>query len=236
LLYTTFVNRTPAILALVPGRGTPEELVRDAAGPAVSADGRTMVFQAFDRDDRLGSLWKADADGSHRVRLVSGLTLGAVVTNGDRQVVYGSQQSGQQSLWTVPLAGGAPRQLSPVFASAPDVAPNGTTLLFASRDGRGGVPLLVCELPDCAARPIARPPNFGGLPHWMPGGRAVAYVDTTQFNLWTQSPDGGPPRQLTHFNDGRTITGFAWSRDGRRLAIARSLTTNDIVLFKGLKR
>jgi len=31
-------------------------------------------------------------------------------------------------------------------------------------------------------------------------------------------------------------TGFAWSRDGKRLAISRATTTNDIVLFKGLKR
>jgi len=236
LLYTTFVNRTPAIMALVPGRGTPEEIVRDGAAPAVTVDGRTMVFEAVDADDRMGSLWKADVDGSHRVRLVSDYALGAVVTNGDRQVVYVSLQSGQQSLWIVPLAGGSPRQLSPVFASAPDVAPNGTTLLFASRDSRGGVPLLMCELPDCAPRPIARPANFGGLPHWMPAGRAVAYADTARFNLWTASLDGGPPRQFTHFNDGRTITAFAWSRDGKRLAIARSMTTDDIVLFKGLKR
>ena len=32
-----------------------------------------------------------------------------------------------------------------------------------------------------------------------------------------------------------TITDFAWSRDGKRLAISRSVTTNDIVLFKGLR-
>jgi hypothetical protein len=31
------------------------------------------------------------------------------------------------------------------------------------------------------------------------------------------------------------IDDFAWSRDSTRLAIARSTTTNDIVLFKGLK-
>jgi hypothetical protein len=36
--------------------------------------------------------------------------------------------------------------------------------------------------------------------------------------------------------DSRTIPDFAWSRDGKRLAIARMTVTNDIVLFKGLKR
>jgi len=41
---------------------------------------------------------------------------------------------------------------------------------------------------------------------------------------------------LTHFAGDRTINSFAWSHDGKRLAVVREATTNDIVLFKGLKR
>ena len=37
------------------------------------------------------------------------------------------------------------------------------------------------------------------------------------------------------FTDSRRIGSFAWSRDGKRLAIARLTVTNDIVLFQGLK-
>ena len=56
-------------------------------------------------------------------------------------------------------------------------------------------------------------------------------------NIWAASLDGQPPRQLTHFADEKNqIVDFKWSRDGKRLAIARSTTTNDIVLFKGLRR
>jgi hypothetical protein len=54
-------------------------------------------------------------------------------------------------------------------------------------------------------------------------------------NLWGLPIDGRAPYPLTQFADGRTITDFAWSHDGKRLAIARSLTTNDIVLFEGLR-
>jgi hypothetical protein len=46
-----------------------------------------------------------------------------------------------------------------------------------------------------------------------------------------QSLDGGPPR----FTEARPINAFAWSRDGKRLAIARTSTTDDIVFIKGLK-
>ena len=41
----------------------------------------------------------------------------------------------------------------------------------------------------------------------------------------------------THFTaDGKTIADFAWSGDGQRLAVARFSLTNNIVLFRGLKR
>ena len=70
-----------------------------------------------------------------------------------------------------------------------------------------------------------------------PDGRGIAYIDrVAPSNLRVQPLDGRPPSQLTHFTDGRTIVDFSWSRDGKRLAIARATTTNDIVLFKGLSR
>ena len=72
---------------------------------------------------------------------------------------------------------------------------------------------------------------------WTPDGRAVAYVGAeTQGNVWVQPLDGKPARQLTHFSDGRTVVDYAWSHDGKRLAVARSTTTNDIVLFRGLRK
>ena len=68
---------------------------------------------------------------------------------------------------------------------------------------------------------------------WTRDGRGIAYAGPGS-NLWVLPLDGTPPRQLTRFTDGRTIANFAWSRDGKRLAIARATVTDDIVLFKGL--
>ena len=53
-------------------------------------------------------------------------------------------------------------------------------------------------------------------------------------NIWLLPLAGGPSRQLTHFIPGPTIGDFAWSRDGKQLAVLRSTVANDIVLFKGL--
>jgi Tol biopolymer transport system component len=47
--------------------------------------------------------------------------------------------------------------------------------------------------------------------------------------------DGSTARQLTHFAADRTINDYAWSRDGKRLAVTRQSIGNDIVLFRGLR-
>ena len=79
--------------------------------------------------------------------------------------------------------------------------------------------------------------DLGGRVRWTPDGRAIAYVAVgTPANLWARPFDGQPPHQLTHFSDDRGIIDFAWSRDGKRLAISRATVTNDIVLFKGLRK
>ena len=72
-------------------------------------------------------------------------------------------------------------------------------------------------------------------PRFTADGRGLTYVDFTGSNLWLQPFDGGQPHQLTHFTD-RQIRSFAYSHDGKRLAIARATTTNDIVLLKGLNK
>jgi hypothetical protein len=81
---------------------------------------------------------------------------------------------------------------------------------------------------------------------------------------WVQPSDGGAPYQLTTFtkprssgvqrggvirmgirtyadalgtnlSDGKRISGFAWSPDGKQLALAGAVTTSDIVLLKGVR-
>jgi hypothetical protein len=49
-----------------------------------------------------------------------------------------------------------------------------------------------------------------------------------------QPIDGSKSYQLTQFTD-RVIETFAWSPMDHRLAVARSVTTNDVVLFRGLQ-
>ena len=80
------------------------------------------------------------------------------------------------------------------------------------------------------------PGSFGRTIHWTADGRDLTYVDTKGgvSNIWIQSLDGGAPKQLTDFKDQR-IFGFAWSRDGKQLALSRGVVNSDVVLIRDFK-
>ena len=111
----------------------------------------------------------------------------------------------------------------------------------ASRDGSRlavvqGNALVVCELPACTGpRELQMADGRGlGRIRWTADERSVALLDGASMNLIAHPLDGRRAYPLTQFTSG-TITDFAWSPDGTRLAIARAQTTNDIVMFKGVR-
>ena len=227
LLYMT----AGTIMAVAPGRGNSQEILPSALFPAATSDGRTIIFSGV--PDRY--LWKADADGRNRTLLVSGETGEPVVTGDDRYVIFISSRGGQQTVWMVPIEGGKPIEIVKEFANGISASPDGRSLLFATRGDESQASLVICDLPACTnRRSIAQP--AGSQVRWGPDGRSIAYRDNaTQANLWVQPLDGSAPRQLTHFATDRTINDYAWSHDGKRLAVAREVVSNDIVLFKGLR-
>jgi Tol biopolymer transport system component len=228
--HLVYTSGRGTIARVLPGAGMPVEIASDASSPVATSDGRTILFV------RNGDLWKADADGRQARRIVSGGAMAPVLSRDDRQVIFLSTRSGVQSPWIAPLEGGEPTEIARVFAAPVDVSPDGDRLLFLLVDAQNQGAITVCDLPGCAnRRTLPRPANFGeDWIRWTPDGR-VAYTDRGGSNIWAQPLDGGAPRQITQFAD-REIASFAWSRDGSRLAMIRTTTTNDVVLFRGLRK
>jgi Tol biopolymer transport system component len=112
------------------------------------------------------------------------------------------------------------------------VSPDGQHLLFLGErpNPASRTPTIVCDLPDCTNQ--REVPWHSG--QWTPDGQGIAYIDASvdAANIQVQAIAGGPPRPLTHFTD-KQIDEFAWSPNGKRLAIARSTRTADIVLING---
>ncbi len=212
-----------------------DEFITRGLHPTATSDGRTIIFQSAENGDRAG-LWKVDADGRHPVQLVSGHAVWQTLTPDNSSVIFVSIRSGLQTLWSISIDGGPPKQLSKVHAHFPSVSPDGKFVVFgASNIIRGE--LGICELPTCTTVRRITTSQGGPISRFTPDGMGIAYFEEgSGGNLWVQPLDASAPRQLTHFTDDRTIRDFEWSADGKRLAIARSINTSDIVLFKGLRR
>ena len=194
--------------------------------PAVTADGRTVVFTEMDAP---WALFKVNTDGSNLVKIVEDNTAGPAITADGQHVIFTPARG--PGLYVVPLGGGAPRQLydGPVVSPI-TVSPDGHRALF--RSGRPGE-VIVCELPGCGNPKPVRVPSVV----WAPGGQGVVSIDPNDGRRLVETPlNGGPPRELVRLSDGGDpITSFAWSPNGKLLALSRGRWTTDVVLIKGLR-
>jgi Tol biopolymer transport system component len=71
---------------------------------------------------------------------------------------------------------------------------------------------------------------------WAPDSHTLTYVDgvmKTQ-DIWNQPLVGGPPIKMTDFK-GVGIAFYAWSRDGKHVAIAGRQISSDVVLMSEVK-
>jgi len=238
LVYDATTSDVFTIGGVTPGRNDATELASNASLPAGTSNGRTVVFSRAVPEP---GLWKIDPAGvTQPVKIRSGQAEFPIVTPDDRYVVFLSTRDGIQSPWIMPLEGGEPRQIVNVFAgvNSLDVSPDGRRLMFFTSNPQNQFAIVVCDVPDCANRvDLPLPPKFRYVTtRFAPDGQSYTYVDSTGMNVWTRSFKGGEPHQITQFADGRIIMALAFSRDGKRLAVARATTTNDIVLLKGLNK
>ncbi len=120
-----------------------------------------MISAVFRRGGDKPGLYRVNADGSGLAILVEGSAADALILSDDRTVLYLSNRSGPQTLWSVPLSGGPPREIlhRTLYSGngALSESPDGQRLklLGGPVDGRPAV--LVCDLPDCT-----NPRDFAG--------------------------------------------------------------------------
>jgi serine/threonine protein kinase len=213
------------------------------ARPTVCDGGRSVVY---DVDTQGAShLWKLDIQSGASVKFTNGDGESRPECGGKGDWVFylGQVPGGTSYVFKVPISGGTPVRVSDraTFGS-PVISSDGRLIAFpsAGKDGKVvGVAVsaengqVVFEKDNLS--PTADPTS-NHVAQWTPDGSAIAFIDirTGVPNLWTEPTSAHPTQQLTHFNSGM-IWYFAWSQDGKQIAIARGTSQSDAVMFTSSK-
>jgi len=228
-----------------------------AIGPAATRDGRFVVYQQFRENGMY--LWRMGTDGGNPKQLTNGgAEFQPIVSADSRTVYFFSPVSGQARAYKVSIDGGEQSPVGHVPFRPVSVSSDGKMLLGVSWDEERRRSAMALMSTDGGEPRLLRDvPVLGPVPSWAPDG-GVTYVDVRdgRFNVWVRPLEGGGARQITHFHMGlqrqltekerlqrqltekdvtllasENIYSFAWSPDGRQLALSRGQAGSDVVMI-----
>lgn len=239
LIYSSYVYNNQAIFIMNADGTEPRQLTDGDwidSRPTTGLDGRYMVFHST-RGGRF-NIWRVDIDGNNPRQLTYTIRDAHPYCSPDgKWVFYASMYEGKEMLYKVPIDGGEPIRLFEKRCAYPSVSPDGKMIALPYVDEQANANRVGVISSETGQ--LLKSFDFGSywsLPHWTPDGRAVAYIKTEGdvSNIWAQPLDGSKPVQLTDFKSD-LIFNFAWSNDGKQLAVARGSETSDVVLIRDIK-
>jgi Tol biopolymer transport system component len=225
-----------------PTGGMPKQLTvtTDAAGtnaaPAVSPDGKTIVFVSDRGGIGAATLWKMNIDGSDPKQVNSENSRTPAFSPGGKEVIYVSMAENLRNAWKVSIDGGTPVRLTNELCLYPRYSPDGKLFLCSHRqDGKWMIGIFSADGGD----PVKTFPEPGGFQQsrWMPDGRSIIYTATVNAatNFWIMPIDGASAKQVTNFTS-ESIGPFNISPDGKLVAFDRGTSINDVVLITGFRK
>jgi dipeptidyl aminopeptidase/acylaminoacyl peptidase len=229
IVYGSLASGRPQIWIVDADGANARQLTADDAPsmqPDVTPDGRYVVFQRF--GERGVNIWRMGLDGSDPRQLTQG---GADIQPraGPRDVFFNNGSSGQPRPFKVSIDGGEPVSLGAIYFRPQQVSPDGSRLLGTTWDEKARRPAVAMMpvaggavelVPDMVTFQFAWGPDANGLTYWQPKQGVQFY----RYDLTTKKSE---PIGLLRDN----MFGFAWARDGKRMAIARGPSTTDVVLI-----
>jgi serine/threonine protein kinase len=199
--------------------------------PITSPDGSIIVFVSDRTGDQL--VWKMEKDGSGVRQMTKGHGSSPSFSADGKSVIYIGLSADEYGVWKAPLEGGqsvyiaSPRDIR---GGNPRLSFNGKMLLlnysFPPLVTLSQTQVIALDTGELIANWKVNLENAA----WGPDGHSITYVDTKDgvSNIWRLLLAGGAPTELTHFTSDRIVS-YAWSRDGKNLAVTRGTETSDIV-------
>jgi dipeptidyl aminopeptidase/acylaminoacyl peptidase len=183
--------------------------------PSWTPDGRRVVYARMDDRWLDHEVLELDADGAGQPRLIvkdvgffdyqAGGNFGYPLVSPDgTTLLFRSHRSGWVNYWTVPMRGGAPRQIAAESANQSGArwSPDGKSILYLAL-WNGTQDLRVVDAAGGAPRVVAKPAGMGVVSNaeWAPDGRQVSFTMESPVQpaeLYVVAAGGGATRQLTN--------------------------------------
>ena len=238
LLYTSSPSGDVSSWIIEADGTDPKQVIREGHYPTISPDRRFIIYRKLVGSEQ--ALVRRDlSDGSERV-LTTG-TLHYPTFSPDGKWLVFTKYNERMALWKVPVEGGAPTRILIENALCSAVSPNGKTIAFVLRRGGNSNRIALTSfdggevIRTFDAVLELNPLSDNQKLQWTPDGLSIYYVALNNgvSNIWRQPIDGSPPAQVTQFATGR-IFNFAYSSDGKQLALSRGSLDSDVVLIKDL--
>ncbi len=189
------------------------------------------------------NIWSIEVTGRNLRQLTDGeMNLLADCSPDHRSMIYSSKSAEGFSIVQTPMPEGTPHNLLYAAGAVARYSPDGKEIGVLAMDEAKNTKLLIINSADGKVEKTFTLPhedipiNSGGwILRWSADGKALTYAlqRGEAVNLWRQAVVGGNPVQLTHFPD--QLIAYAWSMDGKHLAVTRQTSSRDIVLFKNFR-
>jgi len=234
IVYWTNGSEAFDLIVMDPDGGNPRPLPRSlpfVMDPDACSDGHTLVYTGGYAGRP--HVMIQNLNGGRPQPLAAGWR--AQCSPDSRWVVY-YDNSTRAIPKKMSIEGGQPLSLTDQECECAGISPNGEWVACVHETGKlavipasGGKPVKLFDLPPTFDR--SRAPL-----RWTPDNQSVVYVvDEGEFdNLWAQPVAGGPRRALTHFTS-QEIRSFAFSHDGKQVAIGRGTPSSDVVLIRNFR-
>lgn len=247
IVYATRITGNIDLWSLRPSDGLRKQLTDNVGtsneNPSVTADGRFVYFESTRTDKR--HIWRIDIDGGNPTQITfddSNPDFLPVVT-ADGGTLYFIQRNPKSNvLWRQSLVDGSKEMLTQQGKLAPGsfltISPDGRYLAFKSQKEESDTDTAEIIFFDLSGNEEPRTVTIRSQNPtivWSEGGRSFDYADNQPdaARIWRQSFVGKGDKRLVLEIPKARIFSFAWSRDGKTLALGRGRTGNDAILLTG---